>query len=36
MKDYNLDLIQVLWVEDDPGVIESYPLATGGSCTGLP
>ena len=26
MKDYNLDLIQVLWVEDDPGVIESYPL----------
>ena len=26
MKDYDLDLIQVLWVEDDPMVIEQYPL----------
>ena len=26
MKDYDLDLIQVLWVEDDPVVIEQYPL----------
>lgn len=26
MKDYDLDLIQVLWVEDDPMVIEKYPL----------
>ena len=26
MKDYDLDLIQVLWVEDDPMVIENYPL----------
>lgn len=26
MKDYDLDLIQVLWVEDDPIVIEKYPL----------
>lgn len=23
---YNYDLIQVLWVEDDPGVTETYPL----------
>ena len=23
---YNNDLIQVLWVEDDPGVTETYPL----------
>lgn len=26
MKDYDLDLTQVLWVEDDPVVIEQYPL----------
>lgn len=26
MKDYDLDLIQVLWVEDDPMVIEQYPF----------
>ena len=26
MKDYDLDLKQVLWVEDDPVVIEQYPL----------
>lgn len=26
MKDYDLDLTQVLWVEDDPLVIEQYPL----------
>lgn len=26
MKDYDLELKQVLWVEDDPVVIEQYPL----------
>ena len=26
MRDYDLDLIQVLWVEDDPEVTEQYPL----------
>ena len=26
MKEYNHDLIQVLWVEDDPDVINTYPL----------
>jgi len=26
MRDYDLDLIQVLWVEDDPEVTETYPL----------
>ena len=26
MKDYDLELKQVLWVEDDPIVIEQYPL----------
>ena len=26
MRDFNNDLIQVLWVEDDPKVTESYPL----------
>lgn len=26
MRDFNSDMIQVLWVEDDPKVINSYPL----------
>lgn len=26
MEAYDLDLIQVLWVEDDPKVIQSYPI----------
>lgn len=26
MRDFNRDMIQVLWVEDDPNVTETYPL----------